>query len=32
MMIPDKFELEAPKTFPGKLTKFLYTDSETFKG
>ena len=28
----DKFELEPPKTFPGKLTKFLYHRFETFKG
>ena len=28
----DKFELNPPKTFPGKLTKFLYHRFETFKG
>ncbi len=28
----DKFEYEPPKTFPGKLTKFLYHRFETFKG
>ena len=28
----DKFELEPPKTFPGKLTKFLYHRFETFQG
>ena len=28
----DKFELNPPKTFPGKLTKFLYTRFETFHG
>ena len=28
----DKFELEPPKTVPGKLTKFLYHRFETFKG
>ncbi|MCM1057572.1 MAG: tagaturonate reductase [Firmicutes bacterium] len=28
----DKFELKPPKTFPGKLTKFLYHRFETFKG
>ena len=28
----DKFELNPPKTFPGKLTKFLYHRSETFNG
>ena len=28
----DKFELTPPKTFPGKLTKFLYHRFETFKG
>ena len=27
----DKFELEPPKTFPGKLTKFLYHRFETFQ-
>ncbi len=28
----DKFELNPPKTFPGKLTKFLYHRFETFNG
>lgn len=28
----DKFESEPPKTFPGKLTKFLYHRFETFNG
>ncbi|MCI8694299.1 MAG: tagaturonate reductase [Lachnospiraceae bacterium] len=28
----DRFELEPPKTFPGKLTKFLYHRFETFRG
>lgn len=28
----DKFELNPPKTFPGKLTKFLYHRFETFHG
>lgn len=28
----DRFELNPPKTFPGKLTKFLYHRYETFKG
>lgn len=28
----DKFELNPPKTFPGKLTKFLYHRFETFGG
>lgn len=28
----DRFELEPPKTFPGKLTKFLYHRYETFRG
>lgn len=28
----DKFEACPPKTFPGKLTKFLYTRYEAFKG
>ena len=28
----DKFEMNPPKTFPGKLTKFLYHRFETFKG
>ncbi|MCM1327239.1 MAG: tagaturonate reductase [Lachnoclostridium sp.] len=28
----DKFEAEPPKTFPGKLTKFLYHRFETFNG
>ncbi|MBO5335861.1 MAG: tagaturonate reductase [Lachnospiraceae bacterium] len=28
----DKFEMEPPKSFPGKLTKFLYHRFETFKG
>lgn len=28
----DKFELNPPKTFPGKLTKFLHHRFETFKG
>lgn len=28
----DKFELNPPKSFPGKLTKFLYHRFETFKG
>ncbi len=28
----DKFDLKPPKTFPGKLTKFLYHRFETFKG
>lgn len=28
----DKFESEPPKTFPGKLTKFLYHRFETFHG
>ncbi len=28
----DKFELIPPKTFPGKLTKFLYHRFETFNG
>jgi len=28
----DRFELEPPKTFPGKLTKFLYTRYEAFNG
>ena len=28
----DKFEFNPPKTFPGKLTKFLYHRFETFKG
>ena len=28
----DKFEYNPPKTFPGKLTKFLYHRFETFKG
>lgn len=28
----DKFELNPPKTFPGKLTKFLYHRYETFNG
>lgn len=28
----DKFELNPPKTFPGKLTKFLYHRFETLKG
>ncbi|MBQ7954808.1 MAG: tagaturonate reductase [Lachnospiraceae bacterium] len=28
----DKFELNPPKTFPGKLTKFLYTRFEAFNG
>ncbi len=28
----DKFELNPPKTFPGKLTKFLYHRFETFRG
>ncbi len=28
----DKFEAMPPKTFPGKLTKFLYTRYEAFKG
>ena len=28
----DRFELNPPKTFPGKLTKFLYHRFETFKG
>ncbi len=28
----DKFEWNPPKTFPGKLTKFLYHRFETFKG
>ena len=28
----DQFELNPPKTFPGKLTKFLYHRFETFKG
>ena len=28
----DKFESNPPKTFPGKLTKFLYHRFETFKG
>ncbi len=28
----DKFEAEPPKTFPGKLTKFLYHRFETFGG
>ncbi len=28
----DKFEYMPPKTFPGKLTKFLYHRFETFKG
>lgn len=28
----DKFELAPPNTFPGKLTKFLYTRYEAFQG
>lgn len=28
----DKFEYEPPKSFPGKLTKFLYHRFETFQG
>lgn len=28
----DRFELDPPQTFPGKLTKFLYHRFETFKG
>lgn len=28
----DRFELNPPKTFPGKLTKFLYHRFETFNG
>lgn len=28
----DRFEYEPPKTFPGKLTKFLYTRYEHFSG
>ncbi|MCI8801130.1 MAG: tagaturonate reductase [Lachnospiraceae bacterium] len=28
----DKFELNPPKSFPGKLTKFLYHRYETFQG
>lgn len=28
----DKFELNPPKTFPGKLTKFLYTRYKEFNG
>ncbi len=28
----DKFEMDPPKTFPGKLTKFLYTRFEAFNG
>ena len=28
----DRFELTPPKSFPGKLTKFLYHRFETFKG
>lgn len=28
----DRFEYEPPKTFPGKLTKFLYERFETFHG
>lgn len=28
----DKFEMNPPKTFPGKLTKFLYHRFETFQG
>ena len=28
----DQFELNPPKTFPGKLTKFLYHRFETFQG
>ncbi len=28
----DRFEYEPPKTFPGKLTKFLYERFETFRG
>lgn len=28
----DRFESEPPRTFPGKLTKFLYTRYETFHG
>lgn len=28
----DRFEYEPPKTFPGKLTKFLYTRYEHFNG
>lgn len=28
----DKFDSKPPKTFPGKLTKFLYHRFETFKG
>ncbi len=28
----DRFELNPPKTFPGKLTKFLYHRYETFQG
>ena len=28
----DRFELEPPKSFPGKLTKFLYHRFETFAG
>ena len=28
----DKFEANPPKTFPGKLTKFLYTRYEAFNG
>ena len=28
----DKFELDPPKTFPGKLTKFLYHRFKTFDG
>lgn len=28
----DKFELNPPRTFPGKLTKFLYHRFETFQG
>lgn len=28
----DRFELDPPKTFPGKLTKFLYTRYTHFKG
>lgn len=28
----DKYELTPPKTFPGKLTKFLYHRFETFRG
>lgn len=28
----DRFEMNPPKTFPGKLTKFLYHRFETFKG